>query len=124
MIKGTTFKIGDKQYNISFNIRELAQMERDIGRSITSICGQGIDNLLSRTDIDVTVAGLKNGVLYKMGVKPFEATDKAYDLIQAYCDEGGTIDRINALLFNAIHASGLFIPGAKDKAPEEKKNKQ
>lgn len=123
MKNSVILKIDEKtQYEISFTIRDLARMEREIGRSLTSVMSGGVDALISKMDIAVTIAGLKNGALYRdSSIKPQEVTDKAYDIIQSYCDNGGTVDQINALLLRAINASGLFIPGVKDKAPEEKK---
>ncbi|WP_196600030.1 hypothetical protein [Pectinatus frisingensis] len=103
-----------KKYELCFNIKSLARMERAIGKSITSLFAAGPRGLVQQLDINVTASALQNGI---MGDKETDI-EKAYDIIQEFCDNGGTLDRLNAKIITAINGTGLFIPGVKEKPPE------
>lgn len=107
MKKSIDFKIGDKSYSLMFNTKALAAAERSIGRSLVFMLGQVIVNpaMGNAINIDFTVACLNAGIQDKP--KDFDA----YDFIDAYCEQGGNLDELNAYIFEAIVASGLFTKG-------------
>ncbi|MDQ0204068.1 hypothetical protein [Pectinatus haikarae] len=103
-----------KKYELCFNIKSLARMERAIGKSITSLFAAGPRGLVQQLDINVTTAALQNGIVDDKGID----IEQAYDIIQEFCDNGGTLDRLNAKIITAINETGLFIPGVKETPPE------
>ena len=107
MKKSIDFKVGDKSYSLMFNTKALAAAERSIGRSLVFMLGQVIVNpaMGNAINIDFTVACLNAGIQDKP--KDFDA----YDFIDAYCEQGGNLDELNAYIFEAIVASGLFTKG-------------
>lgn len=106
MKKSIDFKVGEKSYSLMFNSRALAQVERSIGRSLIYMLGQIQINpaIANAVNIDFTAAGLKAGLQDKP--KDFDA----YDFIDAYCEDGA-LDDLNAYIFEAVIASGLFTKG-------------
>lgn len=107
MKKSIDIKIGDKTYSLMYNTKSLAQAERSIGRSLVFMLGQVMVNpaMGNAINIDFTVACLNAGLQDKP--KDFDA----YDFIDAYCEQGGNLDELNAYIFEAIVASGLFTKG-------------
>lgn len=107
MKKSIDFKVGDKSYSLMFNTKALAAAERSIGRSLVFMLGQVMVNpsMGNAINIDFTVACLNAGIQDKP--KDFDA----YDFIDSYCEQGGNLDELNAYIFEAIIASGLFIKG-------------
>ena len=107
MKKSIDFKVGDKSYSLMFNTKALAEAERSIGRSLVFMLGQVIVNpaMGNAINIDFTVACLNAGIQDKP--KDFDA----YDFIDSYCEQGGNLDELNAYIFEAIVASGLFTKG-------------
>lgn len=107
MKKSIDFKVGDKSYSLMFNTKALAAAERSIGRSLVFMLGQVMVNpsMGNAINIDFTVACLKAGIQDQP--KDFDA----YDFIDAYCEQGGNLDELNAYIFEAIVASGLFTKG-------------
>lgn len=107
MKKSIDFKVGDKTYSLMFNTKALAAAERSIGRSLVFMLGQVIVNpaMGNAINIDFTVACLNAGIQDKP--KDFDA----YDFIDSYCEQGGNLDELNAYIFEAIVASGLFTKG-------------
>lgn len=107
MKKSIDIKTGDKTYSLMYNTKALAQAERSIGRSLVFMLGQVIINpaMGNAINIDFTVACLNAGIQDKP--KDFDA----YDFIDSYCEQGGNLDELNAYIFEAIVASGLFTKG-------------
>lgn len=107
MKKSIDIKAGDKTYSLMYNTKALAQAERSIGRSLVFMLGQVIINpaMGNAINIDFTVACLNAGIQDKP--KDFDA----YDFIDSYCEQGGNLDELNAYIFEAIVASGLFTKG-------------
>ncbi len=107
MKKSVEVKIGEKSYSLMFNTKALAAAERSIGRSLVFMLGQVVVNpaMGNAINIDFTVACLNVALQDKP--KDFDP----YDFIDAYCEEGGTLDELNAYIFEAIVASGLFTKG-------------
>lgn len=107
MKKSIDFKCGGKPCSLMFNTKALAAAERSIGRSLVFMLGQVMVNpaMGNAINIDFTVACLNAGIQDKP--KDFDA----YDFIDAYCEQGGNLDELNAYIFEAIVASGLFTKG-------------
>ena len=118
MKKDITFTQGPRTYSISFNIRTLAELERSIGRSLLFMYSSGGAGMIRQCDIHFTANALKNGL------KDIGDRDP-YDVIDEYCDNGGTLDFLNGYIFNAINETGFFIKtaGAAVEVPEDKENK-
>lgn len=105
MKKSVEIKIGDKTHELCYNIRNLEKYERLLGKSITFLFATGTASLVRQTDIRFTVSGMIVGLHLK-------DEDEAYDLIDLYCKEGGSLDRLNAKIIEAVLATGLFTTGA------------
>lgn len=104
MKKATVFKIGDKEYSMSFNIRSLANMERSLGRSIFSIFAGTMQEMLEKMEIDVLAAAVANGI---DGL----GEEDPYDFMQRYFDDGGDYDTFAGLVLKAFIDTGLFMKG-------------
>lgn len=115
MKQGVAIGIKDKEYNICFNIRTLLNVEREIDKSITSLFTLGVQGLIAQTDINFTIAGIKNGI------KDLDTEAKAIEFIEAYCGDGHNLDELNGHILNAITATGLFN---KNKANQEGEDKE
>jgi hypothetical protein len=102
-------KIGKKTYSLCYTIKALAALEKLIGKSVTYMFSIGSAGLVKQADIAFTVAGLVTGLNLK-------SEDEAYDLIEAYCEAGDDLDRMNAKIIEAILATGLFTLGTAPKA--------
>ena len=116
MKKDTVFNIGKKEYSIAFTNRDLAKMERSIGRSLLSMFGGTGNHLVEAMTIDVMASAVV------CGVKDLGKEDP-YDFIQRYCDEGGDIDSFGGIVLDALLATGLFTRGKAarkvEKAPDK-----
>lgn len=119
MKKSVEIKIKDKVYELCYDIRSLARLEKLIGKSIIYTFGSGGAHMLRQVDIGFTVAGLI--VALKM-----KSEDEAYDFIDAYCEAGGDIDRLGGSIIEAIYATGLFTMGTakNETVPMAKKEKK
>ena len=98
MKKDVIFTQGPRTYSISFNIRTLAELERSIGRSLLFMYSSGGAGMIRQCDIHFTANALK------YGLKDIGNRDP-YDVIDEYCDNGGTLDFLNGYIFNAITKS-------------------
>ena len=107
MKKSVEVKIGEKSYSLMFDTKALAVAERSIGRSLVFMLGQVVMNpaMGNAINIDFTVACLNASLQDKP--KDFDP----YNFIDDYCEAGGTLDELNAHIFEAIVASGLFTKG-------------
>ena len=72
-----------------------------LGTSLFYVMSTG--GMLKAMDINFTVAGVACGISDDMSL------DDAADLIQAHCDNGGTLDEINNAIYQAVIASGIYI---------------
>jgi len=113
MKKETKFTVADKEYTLCYSNRDLANVERSIGRSLLSVIMVPTAETIRSMSIDVIVAG----VLY--GVKELNGEDP-YDFIDRFCEAGGTLDALGGLILNAWIETGLFTSG-KTVMPEEEK---
>lgn len=104
MKKSVEIKIGDKTHELCYNIRTLDKYERLLGKSITFLFAVGTTSLVRQTDIRFTVSGMITGLHLK-------DEDAAYDLIDLYCEAGGSLDQLNAKIIEAVLATGLFTMG-------------
>lgn len=104
MKKTVEIKIGAKTYELCYDIRSLARLEKLLGKSIIYTFGSGGTHMLRQMDIGFTVAGLI--VALKM-----KSEDEAYNFIDAYCEAGGDIDHLGGSIVEAIYATGLFTMG-------------
>lgn len=113
MKKTVKIKIGGKEKEIGFSIRQLARLEEDINCSIMGVFRGGA---VRNTNIKFTAAALHNGLSDEIG------EDEAYDLIEKYCEES-TLDDLNAKIIAAIFATGLFTPGKNEKKAADETGK-
>lgn len=117
-IKGT-------QYRLYLTIGDLRHIEREVGRSILSIMGDGVGQLVASCNLDVLVSMLRWGIHDKLHGERND--DQIYDLLQAYCDDGNSIDDMTANFIGAILQTGLYtrvrVPGKNVKTETETKKK-
>ena len=108
MKKTVEIIIGNKPYELCYNIKKLSRFERLIGKSIVFMFSTGSARFVQQLDIKFTVSGL----IVALDLKN---EDEAYDLIEKYCEDGGHLDHLNAKIVEAVIVTGLFTPGiAKD----------
>lgn len=121
MKKQVIIKVGNKEYTLCFTIAKMDKLEGMLGRSLISILSSVV-NLLPKLDINFTACSLICGLEGKQLNK-----EQAYDVIQDYCDAGGSIDDLNGSIIEAICKTGLFTRGAAVKeaeAPEKIEEKK
>lgn len=115
--------ISGTQYRLYLTIGDLRHIEREVGRSILSIMGDGVGQLVASCNLDVLVSMLRWGIHDKLHGERDD--DQIYDLLQAYCDDGNSIDDMTANFIGAILQTGLYtrvrVPG-KNVKTETKKN--
>lgn len=106
MQEAISFKNGDRECKLLFNIRTLKNMEQELGFSLNLLFTPNLTLTLRLTTIMFTYLGIKYGLQDK---EP-EDTDY-YNFIQQYCDNGGSLDTLNAHILAAIDATNLFTEG-------------
>jgi hypothetical protein len=115
--------ISGTQYSLYLTIGDLRHIEREVGRSILSIMGDGVGQLVASCNLDVLVSMLRWGIHDKLHGKRND--DQVYDLLQAYCDDGNSIDDMTANFIGAILQTGLYtrvrVPGKNVKTETKKK---
>lgn len=94
-----------------FNIQKLMILEKRIGQSITYLFSKGSDYLVKSLDIGFTNYALQIGLNV--------TEDEAFELIDEYCNEGGTIDLLNGKIMESILATGLFTMGTVKETNQE-----
>ena len=109
-----TIEMENESKDVCFDIRTLARMERRIGTSIITCFKRAEDKLT----IDFTIAGLLEGA------DGIDDIDQAYDFIDQYCSEGGTLDDLNAVIVRAILDTGIITNGKKKKPEKQKKEEK
>lgn len=103
MKKTVEIKVDNKTFELMFNIQKLMILEKRIGQSITYLFSKGSDYLVKSLDIGFTNYSLQIGLNI--------SEDEAFNLIDEYCNEGGTIDLLNGKIMESILATGLFTMG-------------
>lgn len=106
MQESINFKNGDRECRLLFNIRTLKELEQELGYSLNMLFTPNPALTLRLTTINFTRLGIKYGLQDK---KPEDADE--YDFIQRYCDNGGSLDTLNAFIMAAIDATNLFTEG-------------
>ena len=108
------FKNGDRECKLLFNILTLKDMEQELGYSLNLLFTPNLTLTLRLATIYFTQLGIKYGLQDK------EPEDKdPYEFIQRYCDNGGSLDTLNAYILAAIDATNLFTEGQTTKLMEE-----
>ena len=106
MKESITFKNGDRTCRLLFTIVSLKEMEQELGYSLNLLFTPNVALTLRLATIHFTQLGIKYGLQDK------EPEDKdPYAFIQSYCDNGGTLDSLNAHILAAIDATNLFTEG-------------
>lgn len=106
MKESITFKNGDRTCRLLFTIRSLKEMEQELGFSLNLLFTPNLALTLRLCTIQFTQLGIKYGLQDK---EPEDAD--TYEFIQAFCDNGGTLDTLNAHILAAIDATNLFTEG-------------
>ena len=106
MKESITFKNGDRICRLLFTIRSLKEMEQELGFSLNLLFTPNLALTLRLCTIQFTQLGIKYGLQDK---EPEDAD--TYEFIQAFCDNGGTLDTLNAHILAAIDATNLFTEG-------------
>ena len=106
MQESITFKNGDRNCRLLFTIRSLKEMEQELGFSLNLLFTPNVALTLRLCTIQFTQLGMKYGLQDK------EKEDgDPYDFIQSFCDNGGSLDTLNAHILAAISATNLFTEG-------------
>lgn len=106
MKESITFKNGDRNCRLLFNIISLKEMEQELGYSLNLLFTPNVALTLRLCTIQFTQLGVRYGLQDK---EPEDADP--YDFIQRFCDNGGTLDMLNAHILAAIDATNLFTEG-------------
>lgn len=106
MQEAINFKNGDRECKLLFNIRSLTELEQELGYSLNMLFTPNLALTLRLSTIKFTYLGIKYGLQDKK-----EEDANAYDFIQKYCDNGGSLDTLNAHILAAIDATNLFTEG-------------
>lgn len=106
MKESITFKNGDRICRLLFTIRSLKEMEQELGFSLNLLFTPNLALTLRLCTIQFTQLGIKYGLQDK---EPEDADP--YEFILAFCDNGGTLDTLNAHILAAIDATNLFTEG-------------
>jgi hypothetical protein len=108
MKKSIPFELfGPNQY-IMFDIQRLAELERALGRDITSIVRS------QYAGVDFCLAALPIGMRQHYKAAPSVFAEK----IEAYLENGGTLDDIALPIIKAIVASGILGKEMNDRLNE------
>ena len=116
MKESITFKNGDRNCRLLFNIVSLKEMEQELGYSLNLLFTPNVALTLRLCTIQFTQLGIRYGLQDK---EPEDADP--YDFIQRFCDNGGTLDMLNAHILAAIDATNLFTEGRTAKLEEIRK---
>ena len=116
MIESITFKNGDRTCRLLFTILSLKEMEQELGYSLNLLFTPNVALTLRLCTIQFTQLGIRYGLQDK---EPEDADP--YDFIQRFCDNGGTLDMLNAHILAAIDATNLFTEGRTAKLEEIRK---
>lgn len=116
MQEAISFRSGDRECKLLFNIRTLKDMEQELGFSLNMLFTPNLALTLRLTTINFTQLGIKYGLQDK---KPEDADPMEF--IQKYCDAGGSLDTLNAYILAAIDATNLFTEGQTAKLEEIRK---
>ncbi len=116
MKESIKFRNGRQECELLFNIRSLKEMEQELGYSLNLLFTPNLALTLRLCTIQFTQLGIK----YGLRDKEKEDADP-YDFIQTYCDNGGTLDTLNAHILAAIDATNLFTEGHTAKMEEIRK---
>ena len=116
MKESITFKNGDRTCRLLFTILSLKEMEQELGYSLNLLFTPNVALTLRLCTIQFTQLGIRYGLQDK---EPEDADP--YDFIQRFCDNGGTLDMLNAHILAAIDATNLFTEGRTAKLEEIRK---
>lgn len=116
MKESITFKNGDRTCRLLFTILSLKEMEQELGYSLNLLFTPNVALTLRLCTIQFTQLGVRYGLQDK---EPEDADP--YDFIQGFCDNGGTLDMLNAHILAAIDATNLFTEGRTAKLEEIRK---
>ena len=106
MQESIMFKNGERECKLLFTIRSLKEMEQELGFSLNLLFTPNVALTLRLCTIQFTQLGVK----YGLQDKEKEDADP-YDFIQSFCDNGGSLDTLNAHILAAISATNLFTEG-------------
>jgi hypothetical protein len=109
MNKSIPFEVLGPNQFIMFDIQRLAELEKAMGQTITSIA--------NRQDVGVNFCLTALPIGMKQHYRP--NTEFYAQRIQEHLDNGGTIDDFAVPLVKAIAASGIFGKEAQDKVEQE-----
>jgi len=106
MQESITFKNGDRNCKFLFTIHSLKEMEQELGFSLNLLFTPNLTLTLRLCTIKFTELGVK----YGLQDKEKEDADP-FAFIQSFCDNGGSLDTLNAHILAAISATNLFTEG-------------
>lgn len=107
MQKSITIKYKGQELVLKFNLRNMIALERDVKRSVTDVVEEAVAKQnTAMINIDFLVAALVHGI------QNLKVTDDiALDIIQNYCDYGGTLYLLQNDILASLLLTGLFTKG-------------
>lgn len=99
----TTLQVGNQEYKLRLPAKNAVDVERKIGKSVLAIFGDGKMNELPNVE---TVVTLLHGCLqaYEHGI----SMDQAYEIYDAYIENGGSYAGMIQVLVEVLKVSGFF----------------
>jgi len=109
-----TFTVGEKEYEMGYDIKSLMKFEQLSGRTLYSLFSGGSQqSILNSFSLEITVAGLSSGLNLSL--------DDTYDFIDNAIENGLLIDDLNGYIMQAmLKANGFLKRKEKEEVKAEK----
>lgn len=109
-----TFTVGEKEYEMGYDIKSLMKFEQLSGRTLYSLFSGGSQqSILNSFSLEITVAGLSSGLNLSL--------DDTYDFIDYAIENGLLIDDLNGYIMQAmLKANGFLKRKTKEEVKTEK----
>ena len=103
------FEAGNKAYKLRLNTRSIVSLEKQLGCNPIAIFGDGTTLPTVESMVNVLYAALQP---LNHGI----TLNDAYDIFDAYLEDGNSIVDFATLLLDIYKVSGIIKPEAEDKA--------
>lgn len=112
----TEFNVGEKEYKLRLNARNVVALERKLGKNPISIFGGIENNELPKLEevipiLHLSLQQFQNGI----------SEDDTYTIFDNYVDHGGDLVSLIPVILELYRSSGI-IPKEKEKTGEDGKN--
>lgn len=105
-MRNSKIKFGSHEYDFALTIGTFAPLEKELGQSLISLITNADGKVLTR----FTVENMKTILKYCLVNGP-KSDDDIYQLMQDFCDNGGTLDELAGLiLVQLVSKTNFFLP--------------